>query len=671
MRVSLVIDGDSSGGLKAVEDQSRAIADLGKQSDATAKAIEDGFNRATGVAEKLSTGSKALGAANDNAAGSALGVAQHLGDVAGKALGADNALAKVTAGAASLAKGFTDLVKGGVGIAAIPGAVGLAISAVTLFYSVANNGAETAAKRLDEQARLVGVVKSAYDTATGAASNFAAQSAAVTKFQLGQNLAGLQSDLQKAAQGIAASFNRNQFFAGVNTYAAPLAQEGTLKNYEALRTAVTGLQASIASGGADIRKYQDDIAAIGKAAEGSNPALAKLANEALNVSKPAADLKEKIDQVAAAQALANGTATEQQKKLLGISTAASDASNEYERLSKSLGKQAAAQEAEALTVGKSAGEAAKLRVAYLLNEAATQSGIKVTGEYAKEIDNLASRFGKAAQAAAEAGVKSNAAFDRGQLGRTSLEANVAGQLRNAYGDDIEGQLNGALASSIRFNESMRDLKSTTMDLGTSAWRDIRTEIEAGTNAADIFGKVSVNALVKIADKFAEKSLDKLISGVFGAFTGGGASSGIFGSIGKLFGFSEGGWTGPGGKHEAAGIVHRDEVVWSKADVNRHGGVAVVEAMRLGARGYTDGGVVGGAPSPLRSMRSVSSADASSAQSAGYALNFTYAPAIDARGADVAAVARLTAAREKDRKELERVIQSVVVKFFANNPGARL
>jgi hypothetical protein len=46
------------------------------------------------------------------------------------------------------------------------------------------------------------------------------------------------------------------------------------------------------------------------------------------------------------------------------------------------------------------------------------------------------------------------------------------------------------------------------------------------------------------------------------------------------GFSEGGYTGSGGRLEPAGIVHRGEMVFSQADIARHGGVAAVEALRL-------------------------------------------------------------------------------------------
>lgn len=49
----------------------------------------------------------------------------------------------------------------------------------------------------------------------------------------------------------------------------------------------------------------------------------------------------------------------------------------------------------------------------------------------------------------------------------------------------------------------------------------------------------------------------------------------------LKGFSSGGYTGPGGVNEPAGLVHKGEVVWSQADVKRSGGVASVEALRKG------------------------------------------------------------------------------------------
>ncbi|SSU21263.1 phage tail length tape-measure protein 1 [Acinetobacter baumannii] len=47
----------------------------------------------------------------------------------------------------------------------------------------------------------------------------------------------------------------------------------------------------------------------------------------------------------------------------------------------------------------------------------------------------------------------------------------------------------------------------------------------------------------------------------------------------IAGFSDGGFTGSGGKYQPAGIVHKGEIVWSQEDIKRWGGVGLVEKMR--------------------------------------------------------------------------------------------
>ena len=50
------------------------------------------------------------------------------------------------------------------------------------------------------------------------------------------------------------------------------------------------------------------------------------------------------------------------------------------------------------------------------------------------------------------------------------------------------------------------------------------------------------------------------------------------------GFSVGGYTGAGGGHEAAGVVHKGEVVFNQRDVAKFGGWKAVEAIRRGGAG---------------------------------------------------------------------------------------
>lgn len=99
-------------------------------------------------------------------------------------------------------------------------------------------------------------------------------------------------------------------------------------------------------------------------------------------------------------------------------------------------------------------------------------------------------------------------------------------------------------------------------------------------------------------------LAKSLSGLFSGGSGGGGGSGNVGgwvtAIASLFGYADGGWTGPGSKYQPAGIVHADEFVFDKASTNRIG-VGVLENMRRMASGrfasprprlsYAEGGLV--------------------------------------------------------------------------------
>lgn len=92
-----------------------------------------------------------------------------------------------------------------------------------------------------------------------------------------------------------------------------------------------------------------------------------------------------------------------------------------------------------------------------------------------------------------------------------------------------------------------------------------------------------------------------LSGLFSGGGGGGSNvGGWVSAIASMFGYAEGGWTGPGTKYQPAGIVHADEFVFDKVATNRIG-VGVLENMRRIASGrfvssrprsgYAEGGLV--------------------------------------------------------------------------------
>ena len=117
--------------------------------------------------------------------------------------------------------------------------------------------------------------------------------------------------------------------------------------------------------------------------------------------------------------------------------------------------------------------------------------------------------------------------------------------------------------------------------GAEALSDIFTSVLSGSLTAE-------EALARLLAKIAEAQLNRLFIGMFGGTS-------LATGVGSALGFASGGYTGDGGKYEPAGIVHRGEYVLSKAATSRIG-VSNLEALHTRAlRGYSGGGLVGGAP----------------------------------------------------------------------------
>lgn len=154
-----------------------------------------------------------------------------------------------------------------------------------------------------------------------------------------------------------------------------------------------------------------------------------------------------------------------------------------------------------------------------------------------------------------------------------------------------------------------DVKLATEDMFASF-------IDGSKSASEAFEDFAKDLQRIAARLLAQKAVEWLLGAFFGA--GGGGSGMPNGGVGTAgggnpfggiwaSGYSTGGYTGPGGKYEPAGIVHKGEVVWSQDDVRRAGGVAVVEAMRRGLRGYAEGGVAAAPYVPLQPVRAAADA----------------------------------------------------------------
>ena len=94
------------------------------------------------------------------------------------------------------------------------------------------------------------------------------------------------------------------------------------------------------------------------------------------------------------------------------------------------------------------------------------------------------------------------------------------------------------------------------------------------------------ALGRLLLQILEVQLQKQLVGMFEG------AGGFVGFVGGLLGFSEGGYTGKGGKFQPAGVVHAGEYVFSAETVNRLG-VGNLDRLHTSAkRGYASGGLVG-------------------------------------------------------------------------------
>lgn len=183
-------------------------------------------------------------------------------------------------------------------------------------------------------------------------------------------------------------------------------------------------------------------------------------------------------------------------------------------------------------------------------------------------------------------------FDRDQIGRTRVDQTAFAQARAVTGStDMESDAAKQVIAETRANLGLIESKQ----MANEALNSFSTDLRRGATAAQAFS----NVLGRIGDRALSNVFDSITSSLFSSGGGsGGGMGGVLGTLGSglksIFGFDEGGFTGHGGRLEPAGIVHKGEYVFDAKTTSRIG-ITALEAMRSGAKGYADGGFVGGQP----------------------------------------------------------------------------
>lgn len=191
---------------------------------------------------------------------------------------------------------------------------------------------------------------------------------------------------------------------------------------------------------------------------------------------------------------------------------------------------------------------------------------------ADDLDEYLIRIGEADEWLESYELKADKTFDK--VGEFSLEA--ARSIQNSLGDGLYDILSGNFDDiGAKFGETLLRMAADAQaaQLAKAMFGDFDKNGQIGGIIGNVFGRLFGNALTGVT---ASPTLDL------------GATIGSSGGITTRT-FDSGGYTGHGGKHDPAGIVHKGEYVLNQAATRRMG-VGMLDRIN---KGYANGGLVGG------------------------------------------------------------------------------
>lgn len=191
-------------------------------------------------------------------------------------------------------------------------------------------------------------------------------------------------------------------------------------------------------------------------------------------------------------------------------------------------------------------------------------------------------------------IKSSWLNQGGSLEDQELQAMLAKrQEYYAEEDSLRGNwLAGIKKSWAEYGETVNDINGQIENIGMSALSGLSDQLtEFLTTGKASFKDFASSIIGMIVKMIAQMVIFNTLSGMMGGGGGGSFSfANMLGGGGKAAkGYSDGGYTGDGGKYEPKGIVHGGEFVFTKEATRRIGTRNLYKLMR----GYANGGVVGG------------------------------------------------------------------------------
>lgn len=236
--------------------------------------------------------------------------------------------------------------------------------------------------------------------------------------------------------------------------------------------------------------------------------------------------------VAEANTIAQKTLGDTSKEIEKNKVATKEQADAYDRALESVVKHTARMQADTLAVGLGAGALDEYRARTQLMTAAQLAGREMTAELTSQIEKQAKAAGIAGQALAQAKLDSTIKFDGDTAFLSDADKQIASILRQTYGDGKwQSMMQGPIADSIRWNNTLRNVNDTIRDAGQSLTKDFVSGLTSGRSMMDSLGAAASNLSAKLTDK----AITSLFSGdlVGAAVSGVGAViSGIFGNSSK-------------------------------------------------------------------------------------------------------------------------------------------
>lgn len=188
---------------------------------------------------------------------------------------------------------------------------------------------------------------------------------------------------------------------------------------------------------------------------------------------------------------------------------------------------------------------------------------------------------------------------------TAAEAagNAIGSIAQGMEDGIATSLDGLIRRTMTWGQALANIGTTIVNAIINSFIRMAAEWITQQIVMAIFGNAirAAQMAAMLPVTLAMSQMWATPAALATIATYGGAAAGaplaIAGALGAVHGmalYAEGGYTGDGGKYEAAGIVHKGEVVFSQDDVRRAGGVEAVEAMRVSGGSFRPSASLGSA-----------------------------------------------------------------------------